>query len=167
MQCVEGVADLFSAAFSGDAESCRALLQAGVDVDVQTKADLDGVGTGATALHVAASRGHTDVVAVLLEAGSQATALTRRGESALQLATRNGHVDVVRTLSQAGAAPLDAESAMRVLARAPAWDEKKKRKLSAAMAPQQHQAHGRNSGWRGNNNWNSGGGAWGSSKNNA
>lgn len=128
-------AALFHAAVSGDDATCQAAVAAGADVNVRTNADLDGIGTGGTALHVAAARGHVDVVAALLSAGANAAAATGRGELPVQLATRMGHVDVVKLLRHVGASPMDAEGALRLLKSAPAWDGKKKRRLMSAVLP--------------------------------
>lgn len=129
-------AALFHASVSGDAAACRAAVATGANVNVRTNADIDGIGTGGTALHIAAARGHADVAAALLSAGANATAVTGRGEAPIQLAMRMGHVDVVKLLKDVGASPTDAEGAMRLLKKAPAWDEKnKKRLMHAVLAP--------------------------------
>jgi hypothetical protein len=50
-------------AIRGDLEACRTLLEAGADVDLPGE-------HGFTALHEAVSQGHAEVVALLLEYGS-------------------------------------------------------------------------------------------------
>ena len=52
--------------------------------------------SGATALIVAADRGHLEVVRLLIEAGADANV-------AIAIAAQNGHLEVVELLLQAGA----------------------------------------------------------------
>ncbi|CEH13407.1 Asparaginase [Ceraceosorus bombacis] len=54
-------------------------------------------------LHVAAARGHTSSMSVLLHAGASVHLRDSAGHSPLFLAARCGHVDAVRLLKQAGA----------------------------------------------------------------
>ncbi len=58
---------------------------------------------GRTALMLAAAEGHADVVALLIEAGSDIHLLDEEGESALSLARGYGHLDVEAQLVAAGA----------------------------------------------------------------
>jgi ankyrin repeat protein len=58
---------------------------------------------GRTALMLAAAEGHADVVALLIEAGSDVTVVDEEGETALSLARGYGHVDVETQLVAAGA----------------------------------------------------------------
>lgn len=123
-------AALHRAALTGDVEGCQAAVEAGVDINVRTNADTDGLGIGATALHIAALRGHEDVVKTMLALKADCTRVTGRGEGALQLAIRGGHVEVVRLLRHV--AP-DAEGVLRLLDKAPAWDDKKRKRLHSAL----------------------------------
>lgn len=107
--------ELFYGSHQGSVQACAQAVAKGADVNVRTKADLDGVGIGATALHVAAFRGHEDVVTALLRAKADAVATTGRGEMPLQLATRMGHVEVVKVLRAAGAAPQHAGLSLLLL----------------------------------------------------
>ncbi len=88
---------LLEAARRGDAAAVRALLAKGADVNAAP-------GDGMTALHWAAERGQQNVVALLLGAGAQASAVTRLGGyQPLHLAARGGHADVVTALLAANA----------------------------------------------------------------
>ena len=58
---------------------------------------------GSTALHLAATRGHSEVVKLLLEAGAHKDAVDDYGVTALQLAAMCGHSNVVKLLLEAGA----------------------------------------------------------------
>ncbi|XVF76567.1 hypothetical protein PTKIN_Ptkin13bG0276100 [Pterospermum kingtungense] len=52
-----------------------------------------------TALHTAASQGHTEVVNFLLEKGSNVAAIAKNnGKTALHSAARNGHLEIVKAL---------------------------------------------------------------------
>lgn len=125
--------ELFRHAFAGDAEACREVIDDGADVNARTNADIDGIGLGGTALHVAAARGHEEAVAVLLASGADAAILSNRGEAPVQLATRHGQVGIVAMLASCGAAPPDAEGALRLLDKAPSWDDRKRRLLHGAL----------------------------------
>jgi len=132
----EAESDLFHAAFSDDLGLCCEVIRDGVDINVRSNADMDGIGTSACALHIAAVRGHVDIVTALLEAGADATLASGRGETPIQLATRSGCVDVVRMLRSVGAGPTGAEGALRLLDKAPAGynDVHKKRMFTAIAA---------------------------------
>ncbi|KAK6542442.1 hypothetical protein TWF694_006395 [Orbilia ellipsospora] len=117
---------LFLAAYRGDKGSVKALLEciAGKGSDASLSIH------GTTALHVAAARGHHDMLPLLLEHGAKIDALTQLGDeedralgllhatswgpsdspkvkiktqTALQLAAKDGHETVVRTLIAYGA----------------------------------------------------------------
>ena len=87
------------AASRGDAETVRALLERGVDVQT---ARPDGM----TALHWAAMRSDLEMAEMLLYAGANIEATTRIGRhTPLHVAGRSGRAPVVRALLDAGADP--------------------------------------------------------------
>ena len=55
-------------------------------------------GVGATALHIAAERGHWSLVRYLLEAKASTVKQNLRGKAALHMAALSGHLEVVRLL---------------------------------------------------------------------
>ncbi|CAK8990518.1 unnamed protein product [Durusdinium trenchii] len=57
----------------------------------------------ATPIHIAANRGHLEVVRLLLEAGADKDAVRTDGATALFIAAKNGHLEVVRLMLEAGA----------------------------------------------------------------
>ncbi|OWZ19649.1 hypothetical protein PHMEG_0006080 [Phytophthora megakarya] len=87
-----GWTPIHGAAYSGDVDSVTALVDAGASVTTQLTKQRE------TALHVAASRGHVDVVRLLLKRRSDDDRLLEmedeEGSTAAQVATRNGFEDV-------------------------------------------------------------------------
>ncbi|TMW69721.1 hypothetical protein Poli38472_001877 [Pythium oligandrum] len=115
--------ELRKAATNGDVADVKRVLETGVDVNAF---DEDGM----TALHLASSAGHVDVVRVLLDHGADLNiasesdsmfTVVQEGETALHLACRDGHVSVVRELMSRGADPSTStgggESALHIAAR--------------------------------------------------
>ena len=85
------------AAMHGDAETVRALLREGADVNAAQ-------GDGMTALHWAARHDDADMARMLVLAGARVGAVTRNGQyTPLHLAARNGGEATVRVLLDAGA----------------------------------------------------------------
>ncbi|RPB22045.1 ankyrin, partial [Terfezia boudieri ATCC MYA-4762] len=56
-----------------------------------------------TALHIAAKKGHLEVVKVLLDKGATINAMTHVNRTALHMAAENGHLEVVKVLLDKGA----------------------------------------------------------------
>jgi ankyrin repeat protein len=92
--------EIIKAAKAGDLASLRALLAS--DGGLLGARDVDG----STALHCAAWKGHLDVVAYLLSAGSDVHAHNRNehwGTTALHAAAHANHGAIVQVLIEAGA----------------------------------------------------------------
>jgi hypothetical protein len=92
----EARAELVPAAREGHAESVRALLRRGAQVDAKEP-------SGATALIAAASNGHAEIVRVLLAAGADPNAGNNLGRTALMSAAGNRYAEIVRELVKARA----------------------------------------------------------------
>ena len=97
-------ATVADAARLGDAAAVKALLRNGADVNAAQ-------GDGMTALHWAAQKGDTELVAMLLSAGASVRATTRLGGyTPMHLASQAGHPRVVAALLAAGS-PADVRTA--------------------------------------------------------
>jgi len=87
---------LYGAAAAGDADRVAALLAAGADADCTVSKG------GASALLVAAERGHAAAARLLLDAGADAAYQDAAGRNALMLAAQAGSADLVALLLAAG-----------------------------------------------------------------
>jgi ankyrin repeat protein len=85
---------LQAASALGTPAEIETLIKSGVDVNAQQK------GTQVTALHIAASAGRTEVVAILLRAGADPDIPDAEGSTPLIRAVEAGKPDVVRALLQ-------------------------------------------------------------------
>ncbi|CAK9116672.1 unnamed protein product [Durusdinium trenchii] len=85
------------AAYNGQVEVARLLLDASADKDVNDEGD------GLTALMLAAANGHVEVARLLLNAGADKDLQDKKGSTALILAAQQGHAEAARLLLQAGA----------------------------------------------------------------
>jgi hypothetical protein len=90
-----GCTALHYAAWRGDADKTRLLLEAGAEVD-------STYGQGGTALIDAAWLGHLETVRVLLAHGANTTLQLTSGYTALSLALLEGHTAVAEAIQQAG-----------------------------------------------------------------
>jgi ankyrin repeat protein len=82
----------FSLASKGRAKGMSAMIQAGIDPDLQD-------GNGHTALHLAASAGHVAVVELLLAQGATPSMRDAEGWTAMRHALENGHHSVLRAVA--------------------------------------------------------------------
>lgn len=76
-------------------EVVRFLVEAGDELDAMG-------GLGATALHIAAERGHGSLVRYLLEVKASAEKANQRGKMALHMAALSGHVEILQLLVSEG-----------------------------------------------------------------
>ena len=90
--------EFLTAARDNDVKRMEELLAAGADLESKTSQN-----DNRTALHEAASRGHTDVVQFLLSAGAKKDAKTKSKSTPLHEAALEGSTEVARLLIRAGA----------------------------------------------------------------
>jgi ankyrin repeat protein len=88
--------DLRRAAQSGNTAEVRSLLDAGAEVNAT---DDDGF----TALLLASTWGHPEVVHLLIKAGADVNAQDKDGATELMHASQAGHTEIVELLKRAGA----------------------------------------------------------------
>jgi len=129
-QDTEGWSPLHTTSAHGTIECCKALLQAGADINAQTY--IGGmtplyhsvirhdkyvceflvnagagvnipISTGKTALHSAARKGYKDVCKILIEAGANVDALDGNNDTPLHLASVADHKPICQMLIAAGA----------------------------------------------------------------
>jgi ankyrin repeat protein len=87
---------MIEGAKAGQVGIVRMLLDHGIDANVTYYGD------GASALQLSSSRGHLQVVRVLLENGAEARLSGQSATNPLVQASRNGHLDVMKLLLQFG-----------------------------------------------------------------
>jgi|GEM_PF-6187366 len=102
---MSGSTALMTAAESGDAAMCKALLDKGADIEARMLNSDIGLGTCETALMAAAKHGKKDVCILLLEKGADPNAKDRYKTTALMYAAQFGYPDVCRSLLEHGADP--------------------------------------------------------------
>ncbi|KAI3323848.1 ankyrin [Xylariaceae sp. AK1471] len=85
---------LHIAAWNGNIDSVKLLLERGAQVDSCTK------DRGCTPLHLAAQRGHQEIVKLLLDRGAELYTQTHRGSTARMLAIRGNHQHVARVIDE-------------------------------------------------------------------
>ena len=91
------ITPLIKAAWDGDAEIVKTLLEAGAKVNAKA------TDTGETALLNAVSNGHTEIVQILLKAGADVSVKNRFDFNALNTAVAAGKQDLAAMLLDAGA----------------------------------------------------------------
>lgn len=97
---------LLAASTYGHMACVQILCDARADVDVSDR-ELDS-----TAVHIASSQGHADVVKLLCKVGANLNKSPASGATAVYMAALNGHTEVVRTLCTAKAVP-DTETSSK------------------------------------------------------
>jgi uncharacterized protein len=100
----DGFTALHLAAFFGQEDAARLLVEQGADVNVVSR-NPDIV---VTPLHSAAARAHSEIVKLLLEAGADPNARQPDGFTALDAARHNGDEESAEALVAAGATPRPA-----------------------------------------------------------
>ncbi|MDQ6734492.1 MAG: ankyrin repeat domain-containing protein [Nitrospirota bacterium] len=88
---------LMHAADSGDTSAVSSLLDQAIDPNTQFPI------LGSSSLILAASKGHTEMVGLLLDRGAHINATDRTGWTPLHAAIYGGHAEVVRLLLERGA----------------------------------------------------------------
>lgn len=97
----DGFTPLHYAAFFGQADAARILLERGAEVQLVARNESIRV----TPLHSAAAGGHTEIVKLLLEAGADPNAAQDGGFTPLHSAAQNDDRESVEALLAAGADP--------------------------------------------------------------
>lgn len=95
----DGISPLHSAAWNGQVEAARFLIEAGADVNAAST-------TGNTPLHLAAAKAGPEMVAFLLSVGADPVRATEKGFTALHVWALNGDPDTLTHLLDAGSDPL-------------------------------------------------------------
>lgn len=109
----EGDRDIVSLAAHGDLESVRQVIleseEKGAEALRRTLESVDPQGSGNTALIVAASKGHRELVGLLLEKGSSPVAANRSGQTALHTAAASDEAQclslILQKMSSSGQPP--------------------------------------------------------------
>ena len=91
----DGWTPLHLAAFFGQLEAVRVLVDAGADVRARSTNGLAN-----TPLHAAAAGRHSEVALYLIDRGASGSALDSGGYTPLQIATENGLADVVAAIKR-------------------------------------------------------------------
>ncbi|XP_052792914.1 death-associated protein kinase 1-like isoform X2 [Mya arenaria] len=92
-------AGLFCAAEEGNLEGIKGLASMAQKIDLHSANK-----HGETAVHMAASGGHTEVIRFLQSKGADIAALDKQGDSGVYWAARQGHVEVIQYLHEEGVA---------------------------------------------------------------
>jgi len=96
------VRELINAAAVGDTSKVLQILNSGVNVNATFARD-DSELSGKTALMAASSRGHSDLVQVLIKRGATVDLKHYSGQTALMFAAYSGNESTIRALLEAGA----------------------------------------------------------------
>ena len=93
----DGTTALHWAAYRDDVDMARALIAAGADIDARTRL------VGYTPLFMASENGNREMIGLLLDAGSDASATTTTGTTPLMIAAASGSAAAVTALLDGGA----------------------------------------------------------------
>ncbi len=93
----DGFQALGLAAFFGQADAARILIEAGSEVDTSSQNDLH-----VTPLHSAVASGNVQIAGLLLENGADVKAVNAAGQSVLEVADANGRSEMVELLKSRG-----------------------------------------------------------------
>ncbi len=92
--------------------------EGGFDVTTEGRSGVpkDRIGDPTTSLHLAALKGHANIVKLLIERGARVDRRGHLGETPLMYAASQGHLKIVRMLLESGAGkdPREIEDAIRV-----------------------------------------------------
>lgn len=105
---------LLKAAFDGNKNEVRSLIQKGADVDFVNR-------KGQSSLNIACREGHFNIVYDLINCGSEINTRDSDGCTPLRAAARCGSSDIVRLLLKHGAIPDLADNEQRTALRAASW----------------------------------------------
>jgi len=97
----DGFSALHLAAFFGQSDAARFLLERGAEVDARGRGWMTG-----TPLHSAASASHVEILRMLLDAGADPNARQSGAWTPLHSAARNGNAECVALLLAHGADPI-------------------------------------------------------------
>jgi ankyrin repeat protein len=101
-----GKTDIFIDVGLSDADAVRSHLEAQPDLVAALDERLGAASaTGGTPLHLAATLGDADMIALLVNRGADVNALSRGGHTPLHYAAQGGHLDAARALLDRGALP--------------------------------------------------------------
>jgi uncharacterized protein len=98
---VNGAPAIFWAAFEGCPEMVTVLIANKADVNAPVTGKRNYLGW--TALMIAAERGQSEIVQILLKQGADVKVANDEHRTALQIATTKGQTEIVRLLKEAGA----------------------------------------------------------------
>ena len=87
---------LYDAAYRGDADAVRSLLDKGADPNAKAR-------KGHLPLLTAAGQGYFEIVKILLDSGADVNTKNNAGQTALMNAELNGHTKIVELLKKYGA----------------------------------------------------------------
>ena len=94
---------LLDAAEAGDMAKVMKLIDKGADVNAKIQDNERNYGNGFSPLHLAASRGHVEIIGLLVQARANVNARASKGLTALDVANKNENAKVIESLRKHGA----------------------------------------------------------------